>query len=121
MFDYFYAGGPLFMSLISIAGLVALFFIIKTTSKVMQGKTISQAELRNIPVAGSTAFILGILGQVIGLYQAMSAIQQAGDVSPALLAGGFQVSMIAPIYGMILFVISLIAYLAINSWYGSAD
>lgn len=121
MIDFFYAGGPLFMSLISMAGLVALFFIIKTVSKAAQGQTISQAELRNIPVAGSTAFILGILGQVIGLYDAMSAIQAAGDVSPAMLAGGFQVSMIAPMYGMILFVISLIAYLAINSWYGPAE
>jgi len=59
------------------------------------------------------AFMLGILGQVLGLYQAMSAIQQAGAVSPALLAGGFQVSLVPPMYGLILFILSLVSYLGL--------
>jgi predicted hotdog family 3-hydroxylacyl-ACP dehydratase len=37
---------------------------------------------------GSLSFIFGLLAQAIGMFQAFEAIQQAGDISPALVAGG---------------------------------
>lgn len=121
MIEQFYRGGPLFMTLVSLAGLVAFVVILQVLIRLIKGESLSSNKLKTIPVAGSTAFMLGILAQVIGLYQAMGAIQAAGDVSPALIAGGFQVSLIAPIYGLIIFVLSLIAYLAISFWYGSEN
>lgn len=105
------------MTLIILAGLfmagIAVYFVIK----MINGDQLPKSRLKAIPIAGSLAFMLGILAQAIGLYQAMSAIQAAGDVSPALLAGGFQVSMIAPIFGIFIFIISLIVYLCISFWY----
>lgn len=117
MINLYYRGGPLFMTLIILAGLfmagIAVYFVIK----MINGDQLPKSRLKAIPIAGSLAFMLGILAQAIGLYQAMSAIQAAGDVSPALLAGGFQVSMIAPIFGIFIFIISLIVYLCISFWY----
>jgi biopolymer transport protein ExbB/TolQ len=57
--------------------------------------------------------MLGILAQTIGIYQALVAIQQMGNVSPAIIFGGFKVSMIAPMYGLIIFVITLIIRLVL--------
>jgi len=113
MIDYFYMGGPLFMSLISIAGLASVALAVLAIFKYFRGQPISQKLLKFVLIAGSMAFMLGILGQVLGLYQAMSAIQQAGAVSPALLAGGFQVSLVPPMYGLILFILSLVSYLGL--------
>lgn len=113
MIDYFYMGGPLFMSLISIAAIAMIITSIISFAHYFKGQTISRRLQKSIPIAGSMAFMLGILGQVLGLYQAMSAIQEMGAVSPALLAGGFQVSLVPPIYGLIIFIISLISYMAI--------
>lgn len=117
MIDFYYEGGPLFMSLVTLAGLVAFGLLTEVLIKMTRGNEPSSKKLKSIPIAGSIAFMMGMLSQVIGLYQAVSAIQAAGDVSPALIAGGFQVSLIAPIYGLILFMLSLIAYLVINLLY----
>lgn len=117
MIDFYYEGGPLFMSLVTLAGLVAFGLLTEVLIKITRGNEPSSKKLKSIPLAGSIAFMMGMLSQVIGLYQAVSAIQAAGDVSPALIAGGFQVSLIAPIYGLILFMLSLIAYLVINLLY----
>ena len=109
------------MSLVTVAGLVMVIMTIYVMIINVKGRPVSHLLIRSIPVAGSTAFFLGLLAQVLGLYQAMTAIQAAGDISPALVAGGFQVSLIAPIYGLIIFVISLIVYLLINFWSASED
>ncbi|MEQ9103067.1 MAG: hypothetical protein RIE53_00070 [Rhodothermales bacterium] len=50
--------------------------------------------------------IMGILSQAMGLYQALSAIEGVGGtVSPALVAGGLKVSFIAPIFGLVEFLV----------------
>lgn len=64
---------------------------------------------------GSFAFLLGILGQAIGIIQALDAIQAAGDVSLGLMAGGFKVSMIAPMYGFMLFIVSFLVWFIYRS------
>lgn len=63
---------------------------------------------------GLFAMITGILGQLIGLYQAFSAIEGAGDVSPALVMGGLKVSMITTIYGIIIYLISLFIWFLLS-------
>ena len=60
------------------------------------------------------ALIVGVLGQMIGLYDAFDAIAQAGEVSQALLAGGLRVSSITTIYGLLSFVILYVIYFAIS-------
>lgn len=64
---------------------------------------------------GSFAFLLGILGQAVGIMQALDAIQVAGDVSFGLMVGGFKVSMIAPMYGFMLFILSFIVWFVYRS------
>lgn len=67
-------------------------------------------QLSYILLFGSLAAVIGFLGQGIGLFQAMEAIHMAGDISPALMAGGFKVSLIAPIYGILIFILSLLLW-----------
>src|SRR5574344_2309269 len=44
---------------------------------------------------------LGFLGTVIGMVMAFDKIQQAGDISPTLVAGGMKVALITTIFGLI--------------------
>lgn len=71
----------------------------------------SQALLKGI---GLLALVIGILGQLIGLFDAFSAIQQMGQVPPAMLAGGLKVSLITTLYGLIIFIIAQLLWLAIH-------
>lgn len=113
MLNFFFEGGILFMTLISLAGLTALGLTIKVFMDRFSGTPSTKYTPNSIVVAGSLAFMLGILGQAIGIYQALIAIQAAGDVSPAIIFGGFKVSLIAPLYGLFIFVITLVIWLVL--------
>lgn len=113
MLNLFYVGGTLFMTFISITALTMLGLTAKILIDSFSGKQDTRFSPNSIIVTGSLAFMLGILSQTIGIYQALTAIQQAGDVSPAIIFGGFKVSLIAPMYGLIIFVIALIIWLVL--------
>ncbi len=63
-----------------------------------------------IKTTGILALVTGILGQLVGLFAAFTAIEMAKDVSPSILAGGLKVSLITTIYGMIIFLISYLLW-----------
>ncbi len=117
LFELFYMGGPLFMAIVTIWGVGMLVF---TAQKVLhffvQGK-VTKSGLGLILLFGSLAIVTGFLGQAIGLISAFNAIEAAGDISPSLVAGGLKVSMIAPVYGTILFIFSLIFWGALKEVY----
>ncbi len=53
---------------------------------------------------------LGFLGTVIGMVQAFDNIQQAGDISPTVVAGGMKVALITTIFGLIAALILQVFY-----------
>ncbi len=54
--------------------------------------------------------MLGFMGTVIGMIGAFDAIQAAGDISPALVAGGIKVALITTVFGLIVAIILQIFY-----------
>lgn len=53
---------------------------------------------------------LGFLGTVIGMVQAFDNIQQAGDISPTVVAGGMKVALITTIFGLVVALILQVFY-----------
>ena len=53
---------------------------------------------------------LGFLGTVIGMVQAFDNIQQVGDISPAVVAGGMKVALITTIFGLIVALVLQLFY-----------
>ncbi|MGF1586851.1 MAG: MotA/TolQ/ExbB proton channel family protein [Bacteroidales bacterium] len=87
---------------IILTGIIIFRFSREETKSSTSLKPLSELVL----FLGSFAFLFGVLGQIIGLIQALQVIPQIPDVSPALLAGGFRVSLLAPAYGFVLLLIS---------------
>lgn len=54
--------------------------------------------------------MLGFMGTVIGMIGAFDAIQAAGDISPALVAGGIKIALITTVFGLIVAIILQIFY-----------
>ncbi|MCD4833444.1 MAG: MotA/TolQ/ExbB proton channel family protein [Bacteroidales bacterium] len=107
--EHLFMGGISFMLPIYIMWIVVIFFTIKfLLNYYSENRDLKKLAKQNslIIFIGSFAFLFGLLGQIIGLYNALLAIQAAGDISPALMAGGLRVSLIAPLYGFVLFLIS---------------
>lgn len=105
--ESFRMGGILFMLLITFLAIGMIFFTVKCIIKIYVKNNRSGKGVNYILTFGSLAFIIGILGQAIGMFGAFEAIQQAVDISLGLIAAGIRVSMIAPLYGLIIFVVSI--------------
>lgn len=49
--------------------------------------------------------MFGFLGTVIGMVEAFDSIEQAGDISPSLVAGGIKVALLTTVFGLIVAII----------------
>jgi hypothetical protein len=114
MKNLFYMGGPLFMSILSILFFAMAAWYIYHMIVIFNSRRLSSdTAFRRIGYGksiGLFALITGILGQLIGLYDAFSAIEKAGDISPAMVYGGLKVSMITTLYGITIYLISIIIW-----------
>ena len=93
MIDLFLQGGVLTMSLLTFL----LICVVIAFSK----------KQKIVKALGLLAFIVGLLFAVLGLYSAFSVIEQVGNASPSIIAGGIKVAFTSLIYGLTIFVISL--------------
>lgn len=73
-----------------------------------------KASLMLIKELGFLALVIGIFGQLIGLFEAFKAIEgMEVQVSTAIIVGGLKVSMITTLYGMLIFILTRIFSLAV--------
>lgn len=94
MFDLFLAGGKLGMSILTVELICMLFAAWKAPAWVKE--------------IGLLALVSGIVYELLGFFSALGAIQQAGDISMGLLAGGFRAACIPLIYGLLIYAASLV-------------
>lgn len=94
-----------------LAFVVAIYFALKISKGGADAEKL-RSRLSNLKSIGLFGLVVGVFGQLIGLYEAFNAIEEMGDISPGLIAGGLKVSMITTLYG---FVIFLLCYLL---WFG---
>lgn len=112
MKDLFFMGGTLFMSILSILLLIVIVGVMYSIRSKSKDKL--SERLNQIKYVGILALIFGILGQVIGLHQAFSYLSEVGSVKPQVLYGGLSVSTIPTIYGMIIYIISMLSIVTIK-------
>lgn len=121
MIDLYFQGGPLFMGLLSLIFLALLitsglaFFKSNSTDEKEQPSKNPIPFAKLIRHIGLLALVLGVFGQLIGLYQAFDAIQEMGSVAPAMLAGGLKVSMISTLYGLLIYITSLLIWFVLKT------
>jgi hypothetical protein len=108
-------GGTLFMSILSILLIIMVAWIVYNFIMGYNSRELSrETVLRRIGYGKSVglfALVTGIFGQSIGLYSAFSAIEHAGDISPAMVYAGLKVSMITTLYGMSIYLLSILLWL----------
>ena len=96
---------------------VSVYFAILTANGKAKEKTNFLHQLKYVKSIGLFAMITGILGQLIGLFMAFSAIEVAQDISPAILAGGLKVSMITTLSGTFIYLLSILIWFLLDLWY----
>ena len=107
-------GGP-YMNLIAILGLLALGITLWKVVQIAGKRNVNMRLLGLIKMSGSLAVALGFLSQVIGIVQALEAIKVAADISPEIVMNGAIVSFYAPIWGLFVFVCSMLFYYVLKA------
>ena len=107
-------GGLYFTGPLTVLGLVVVALTLRKATDVFGGDDqspgVRKRGLNAILQIGAFSLFFGILSQVIGLIQMLQVLVQVESVAPPLLYGGLKVSLIAPAYGLVIFLISLAAW-----------
>jgi len=109
LFEMYKWGGP-YMHVISVMALAMLTVAAVKIFKMVAKNEYNFKLLELIRMAGSFAAAIGILAQIIGIVQALEAIREAADISPQIVMGGAIVSFYSTIWGLTVFLFSLLFY-----------
>ena len=107
MFKIFSQGGPLFMGILTLIllSLIAVFVV----SLIKKGdKHQLLQSMQWLKSLGTLGLVVGILGQLIGLFSALSVIETSQGISPAMLVSGLKISLITTLYGLLIYIIYLL-------------
>lgn len=66
---------------------------------------------------GGYAMALGVLGTVVGITLAATAVEAVGVVEAALVWGGIKVALSSTIYGMLVFLVSGLIWFGLRHWH----
>ncbi len=94
---------------------LSVYYAVKVTKADPAEIPVLRHRLTYIRSIGLLAMVLGILGQLIGLFSGFGAIQQAGGVSQTILVSGLKVSLITTMYGILIFIVSYVIWLFLDS------
>lgn len=117
MFHFFMRGGYMmwFLLLIGITIIVlSIMKAIKIFRKDSSNTSGMKNEINTIIFWGVIGLILGFFSHFQGIYLAMQAIMKANDISPAIVAGGYNAALVPILFGMFLFLISAILWLTLR-------
>lgn len=98
--------------IVMIAWAIYHFLPVLTNKETDLAKALSR--LKYIKTIGTFGMVSGILGQLIGLYQVFSVLEAVGDISQSLIGGGLKVSLIPALYGIFIFLLSLLFWMVFD-------
>jgi biopolymer transport protein ExbB/TolQ len=119
--NLFHMGGPLFMGILTILLVLVLTLAIVFAIWIITGRIqkldIFRHRLTYLKSLGLLTMITGILGQLVGLVMAFSAIERAGDISPQMIYGGLKISMYTTLYGIGIYLLALVLWFVLDFWF----
>lgn len=117
MWSFFMQGGFYMWFLLFFAVVIAALSVRKVID--LFSWKASDTELRESGVNailfwGSISLLVGFFAHFHGIYNAMMAISRAKDISPAIVAAGYGISLTTILTGMFIFIVSLLIWFALR-------
>jgi biopolymer transport protein ExbB/TolQ len=117
MLDFFIQGGQ-FMWILLVLFVVIIYLSVKKAIELFMKKGLDKARLESginaIIFWGGISTVLGFFGHFLGVYMAMQAIKMANDISPAIVAGGYAVSLHTILFGLFILMISAVFWFVLR-------
>ena len=117
MLNTFIQGGQ-FMWILLILAIVNIILSVKKGIMLFSGSDQDLGKtgdgIHAILFWGIMAAVIGFYAHFTGIYFAMQAIMAANDISPAIVAEGYAVSLITILFGLIIFILSSIVWFVLR-------
>ena len=116
MYEIHVEGGMPFMAPLSFIFLIIIGLIAFAVLSAIQKKRINEKILEFIRQLGGLALAFGTFGTIVGLYFAFKSLSEMKETLPLnVIMGGLKVGLITVIYGLIIFLISLVAFIGLQA------
>jgi len=106
--------GGIFMWPLLIIAIAVVVIAVRKASDLYMKEGLSKQQLEKgintILFWGAFSIVLGFFAHFMGVYNAMLAIQQASNISPAIVASGYGMSLITILFGFVIFIVSLLLW-----------
>lgn len=116
MLNWHIEGGIVYMVPLTILLLInfgVITFVFVSTLRKKQHTTFWMEAIRQV---GLLALVFGVLSTIIGLYEAFGDLSRMTETLPFhVIMGGLKVALITAEYGLIIYLISLAAYLGLRA------
>jgi hypothetical protein len=113
------AAGPIGILLIILA-LVIAALVVRTALRTIKRDGIDGPKFRNglnaILFWGCVSAAIGLLGQFSGLWLSLDSIRRAEAINPSLLFEGLMASFSTTILGLIVLILSAVAWFTLKVW-----
>jgi len=117
MLQFFMEGGMMMWFLL----ILAIVILVQSTRKTIQlfgkqdlPKPTLETGINAIIFWGAISAIVGFFAHYLGVYHAMLAINRANDISPAIVAYGYSMSLITILSGLTIFMVSAIIWFVLR-------
>lgn len=108
-------GGTIFMYPLSTLLLINVCLIIYQVTRIGQKKSLVPKQIEIVKQIGLLAAAFGALCTILGLFEAFGALSRGNQVWPfQVIMGGMKVALITALYGLLIYCISLFAYILLQ-------
>ena len=119
MLRYFFEGGKWFMGTLSVLFLLILSISVVATSLAIKSTSGNSEKIMNligyIKSLSLFTLVFGVFSQILGLVDIFDYLaSHSGEVSPSILAKGIKITCWATLYGLIIYLISLLIALGLK-------
>ena len=117
MIQFFREGGQMMWLFLILAVLILYISIrkaIQLYGKQDLPKSTLETGINAVIFWGAISAILGFFAHYLGVYYAMVAISRANDISPAIVAGGYAMSLITILTGLTIFMFSAVIWFVLR-------
>jgi len=119
MVEAFLSGGVMMWPLLAIA-IGVLVLAARTAYRVASADSPAPEVTRSLQAIlfwGGASVVIGVLGMVVGIVVMAQAIGLAGSVEAPLVWGGFGVSLVTLIFGLLIFLLAAVSWFVLRQWY----
>lgn len=113
--EFYISGGTVWMNPITFVLIINVGIIIFVILQLSRKAAINTRWIESIKQLGGLALAIGVFGTLAGYFQMFGALEEMKETLPLqVIMGGAKVALITALYGLVVFMLSMVVYIGIK-------